>query len=754
MTKPKERRVVRNPPLGGSAARSLLRVLAGLTVGLGITEGVFWYRDGGAFPHLNVYMEDADRGVRLRPGATERVRFSQNPITRVSINPEGYRGDAWPAPASMADEVVVVGDSQVFGLGVEQGETFSAVMQASLGGKSVVLNLGVPTYGPREYTAVLEEALAKRPSKTVVYVVNLANDLFEATRPNRERHAVWDGWAVRKETAPASVQGFPGRAFLFTSSHAFYALRRYLYDRGPKVDEGGFASEGTWRDIGDAAEGAAKEHTVADAETSRLGRLRESELKYAADGVTVLQQAVDGQVIRTEREHLYDDHPDYENPKWMPNEEIYRASRLSPGDILTMSLGENARDVRVNAEQIRRGAALRVKIEAEARRHADEKKDKEMLGLFARRDESEKKAAALRAEAFPKVVALSPLAPELRAAKAVCDKYGARLLVVALPIDVQVSPAEWTKYGTKPIDMSGTKVLLEDVVVAARVVGAEGLDATPSLAAAEPGAFLDGDIHMTPKGHRALGEAIAGLLKSPPLKYPADGLPASRSWPPRPSEWGPSTEINVRESDPAGCETKRVREWLGIFCRTNVGAQGIAKGVKVTAGDEVIAGVLPGATVLVAPLIRGKDIRATFAYDGTTRELTVQVPTGPEDAVIAFSKSVAAAPVVASGPSPETEAFCACHSSESGLQPCSNATTVPDADCARTYRVALTPDGGSGKDCLKMLACAMGDPSSSPKCAAGQVNAGAALRCHALCSPSVPCAKGHCVEWQGGQVCM
>ena len=49
-------------------------------------EGVFRLRDHGAFPHLNVYRADAALGVRLVPGATEKISFSGNPVTSVRIN--------------------------------------------------------------------------------------------------------------------------------------------------------------------------------------------------------------------------------------------------------------------------------------------------------------------------------------------------------------------------------------------------------------------------------------------------------------------------------------------------------------------------------------------------------------------------------------------------------------------------------------------------------------------------------------------
>jgi hypothetical protein len=229
------------PPKRGRWFINSLKLATGLVVGLGIAEGAFRFRDHAAFPHVNFYVADSELGTRLQPGATERISFSGNPVTSVRINSLGYRGGEWPAPA--ANEVVVVGDSQVFGLGVEEHETFSAVLSNTLPGKPFVRNLGVPTYGPREYTAVLGETLAKRPAALVVYVVNMANDLFEAKRPNKDRHAVWDGWAVRKEHAPASMTAFPGRNWLFRESHAMFALRGAAYQRGVKDNAAGAPSE-------------------------------------------------------------------------------------------------------------------------------------------------------------------------------------------------------------------------------------------------------------------------------------------------------------------------------------------------------------------------------------------------------------------------------------------------------------------------------------------------------------------------------
>src|SRR5262245_32377714 len=106
------------------------QVVAGTLVGLVLTEVIFHAVDAGAFPHLNVYVPDPGLGVRLRPGATEKTRVEPNPVTNVRINSLGLRGAELALPA--ANSVVVVGDSTVFGLGVEEDEAFPARLAAEL----------------------------------------------------------------------------------------------------------------------------------------------------------------------------------------------------------------------------------------------------------------------------------------------------------------------------------------------------------------------------------------------------------------------------------------------------------------------------------------------------------------------------------------------------------------------------------------------------------------------------------------------
>jgi hypothetical protein len=525
-------------------AGRLGRVALGFALGLGLAEAAFHVRDDGAFPHLNLYVADPELGVRLRPNTHQRLRSSpKNPVTSVRVGPDGLRGAGLPSPGD--DEILVVGDSQVFGLGVEEHETASAVLGELVDGRAVI-NAGIPTHGPLEYNAIVREMTRQRRVGTVVYVVNLVNDLFEASRKNVDRHAVWDGWAVRKETAPTSVASFPGREWLFSRSHLVHAVRTEWCRRsGLTIDDRGLPSEGTAADLLGVAQSARAEHGRADEENAALQAKHEQALKEAVAKHLEIDIALDQLALDT-----FD-------LKGLEST-AFKLSRDNPGDIVvphTVHQIEDSRSPPQTAHTLVNGAKTRQLMEerirvfaAYAERMAEpgtgcpyeianppewdmqrrnalfhqnpemceelrKGKAHPMLRTREARDAWKKKLDALRAAAPAIVRAWSPLTPVLRDLEAICDEEGAKLLVVALPMDLQVSPEEWAKYGkTAPVDMAPTRVLTEDVVDSARAIGAMGLDATPALAAAEPGAFLDGDIHMTPKGHRALAEAIAKEL--------------------------------------------------------------------------------------------------------------------------------------------------------------------------------------------------------------------------------------------------
>ncbi len=483
------------------------QVFAGLIVGLGLAEVAASSRQHGAFPHLNVYVADAKLGVRLLPGATQKVEFGGNPVTEVRINADGFRGANLRQRGAHepGDDVMVVGDSQVFGLGVQEGETFSAAL-ASRTGKTV-FNAGVPTYGPLEFQALLEEQLPKRKPRVVIYVVNMANDLMEANRPNAARHAVWDGWAVRRETMPASFVDFPGRAIAFRRSHLVFALRRALHGNH-EGDDRALPSEGTWQDLVVAAN--ATTHAKSTAEDAQLAQW-EADVKATVDAATAAQKK-----LQTTGQSAFPEV--FEGPAGKE----YLKKNGHPGDIVSekVYLSEATFGPETRVKIALDGAKIRREIEDLLKKRAEEEiekaESKAILASLDERTKLEKRIAELRVLPAKILRTHSPLFPALEKVKKLCDAHGARLVVAILPMDVQVSVAEWSKYGESPIDLTPTRVLTDDIVHAGEALGVTVIDLTPALVAAEPGAFLLRDLHMSPKGHAAVAVALQTNLDKPP----------------------------------------------------------------------------------------------------------------------------------------------------------------------------------------------------------------------------------------------
>lgn len=755
------------PPRWRRGLMIAAQIVVGLGLGLVATEYAFSARDDGAFPHVNFYVPDPERGVRLEPGASMRFQLRPNPLTTIHVNRRGHRGDDWPAPSG--DEIIVVGDSQVFGLGVEDDETFSAVL-ASIGDRPI-LNAGVPTYGPMEYLATARALLAERRAKTVVVVLNFVNDPFEIDRPNRERHAVWDGWAVRSETAPASVTEFPGRKWLFSRSHAFYALRRWLHERGTvRAPEGSEAADPI--DVGTPSEGGLHDLVLAS-QTAHAEA--ESAHKSAVAALDTSRKRLD--TLDVELKHKRDSLD--ERLRFAVSTFELEIARGRPGDIVREDYGESSRSVQVTAALIRRATELRQAQLAELLKKEQGAGKSELRDLVkAEADliaEQQRLRLQIAAGAPPPARPPSRFHAYLQQFKAMCDEHGAELVVVALPIDVQVDAREWAKYGvTDAPDMTASRILLDDLVADARALGLRALDATASLRAAEPGAFLDHDIHMTPRGHAALAAALAETLAAPPpilRRDPGPGLPEGRTFVPTAAEWSSAPEVLVKGSTALGCSTQIQREWLRVQCRRRATSDRFA-GVEVREGaaPATMAMRTADGLSLVTPLTIGEPVTARFSWKKQTHDLEIRWPVGDDGKpkfTGAFVKVAPTSPAVDAATA-AVDDLCACHKQITREQLCADPGALAgEYDGYATDCQAVCSDlwGDPGliaactraypevTDCAKRLACAQNDPLFAPPCPDGQVHAFASNACFAACDETRPCAAGTCTPWQGGGVC-
>lgn len=698
---------------------------AGIILGLGAAEFAFSTRDSGAFPHVNFYVEDSELGVRLRPGATERISFGGNPVHTATVNAEGYRGEDWGSPTG--DEIIVLGDSQVFGLGVESNQTASAVLaQAS---KRTVRNAGVPTYGPPEYLAQMRELITARNPKTVVVVLNFANDLFERERPNTQRHKVWDGWAVRIETAPASVVNFPGRSWLFSQSHLVYAARRWLYTPWDPEDQG-LPSEGGLADLipvqSAAAPGdAAVAEQVQTAAKERIGAASDLERLYFdvfgwGDGTDELKL----QALR---------------------------DRATPGDIVGEYEAEGGRAIDVTAEFLRDAAALRKGFEPKlvewAAKNPDDERAIQFQALLAKREEQIKTLTGLATEVARPRWADTPLGPFIDDGAKLCREKGVELTIVALPVDVQVSAEEWVKYGKPPIDMSATYVLLDDAVDFAQSRGVRALNAIPALAGAQPGAFLNADIHMSVTGQAALGKAIAQLLALPaPIASGGPGLPQGRSRVPTYAEMEFADEIIVKGSTRNHCSTRQLREWLLVDCAAVFDPPALT---LQTGSLETMWSGGRQATRILTPLIQGRSFRARFTWKkadtdrdgpwikGESQDLIVQWE--GDKPVVKFLASVGPIPEAAVERTTADQAVFRLAEIEMG----GYSPLRADPACILTY--AARAD---------RLECMSGSRAKLPTCGLGTINAGSGGFCAPACGSDRECETGQCLDWQGANVCL
>jgi hypothetical protein len=674
--------------------------LGGLVVGLLCAEAAFRYRDDGGFPRLNVYRADAALGVRLDPGAAQRFVYPDNPSTDIRINSAGYRGAAFPKPG--ADDVLVVGDSQVFGLGVQERETFSAALGRTLGRDRHVLNGGVPTYGPREYAVVARELIAARKPKTLVFTINMVNDLFELDRPNRDRHTVVDGWAVRRELAK-DVVSFPGRTWLARRSHLFYAVRQVWHRQTANSEA---ASEGTWHDL--VAMGGQR--VAADAEQAKADASRRAQRHATEVAIQQGTRTIDDAIRDLFYAELSED-----------DRLALDAGHLQPGDTAYIPdpAAEEGRPVVITARHIRRGAAvrarLRTKLEKLLRTTRRTDRDEVLAALTdepALRAKLDELTAAQLAQALE-----SPLAPVIREVKALCDEHGVRLVLLILPIDVAVDATEWKKYGATPIDMSSMESLHTEILALGAELGVSTLDATAALRAAEPGAFLDHDIHMTPKGHAAVAAALATTLAAPPPRPTADA--GVRAPVPVPAQWRDLPEITVAGSSAARCETKLLREWLRVVCvGSDSGGNTTPNAITIdedSTGSAMVM-VMPVSASLTVAVAPGATVRATFAWTGTTRRLDVTWPAGAAAPTAAFTvtRQVKVEPTYGRRPfaSPLERAVCKCWDETYG-----EGSPYGEPLCPGSYG-ALDARCEAFTQCADLLACVRRDPPRAPQATA------------------------------------
>ena len=126
---------------------------------------------------IDPYLPDPKLWYVMRPGLDFVERLPDSTFrmkTNLNFARAGFRGGTFGTPAWG----VAVGDSFTFGLGVNQEDTWVAQLEKL--SQREIINLGVPGWGPQQYTRTLEQyGIPFRPK--IVFYGLYNNDLGNAT---------------------------------------------------------------------------------------------------------------------------------------------------------------------------------------------------------------------------------------------------------------------------------------------------------------------------------------------------------------------------------------------------------------------------------------------------------------------------------------------------------------------------------------------------------------------------------------------
>ncbi|MGH7816575.1 MAG: alginate O-acetyltransferase AlgX-related protein [Candidatus Binatia bacterium] len=176
-------------------------VMVSVMVTLALCEGLSWVTPRPLLParlrevrdRLDLYrrtegmfVADSELLFKIRPNTDTiashpdyRVRLR----TQLNLDGIGFRGGSLGGPAWGA----AVGDSFTFGVGMDQQDTWVALLAKAL--EKEIINLGIPAQGPAQYTRVLKRyALALHPR--VIFYCFYFNDLDAANRFYRMRRTL------------------------------------------------------------------------------------------------------------------------------------------------------------------------------------------------------------------------------------------------------------------------------------------------------------------------------------------------------------------------------------------------------------------------------------------------------------------------------------------------------------------------------------------------------------------------------------
>ncbi len=166
-------------------------------------------------------MPDPPGRYRLSPGYRGKIFNRVEYSNAIRINQQGLRGLELDARSTGRLRVLAIGDSFIFGVGVEDDETFVARLAELLelqGFKAESLNAGIPAFGVPDAVGWFERHGIALAADVVILGIFLGNDLVDAS-PDREAIVVVDGLLTPRN----SPKGL--KAWLYRHSQLYVAVK-------------------------------------------------------------------------------------------------------------------------------------------------------------------------------------------------------------------------------------------------------------------------------------------------------------------------------------------------------------------------------------------------------------------------------------------------------------------------------------------------------------------------------------------------
>lgn len=190
-----------------------------------------------------VLLEAALRIIALFPGDSPdyvndpRLEFRVRPNIDYGpyhTNSLGFNDADRPPQKNRALRVACIGDSYVFGMGVERKDNFVSMLQAACDSLHLdieVLNTAIPATGPRTYLGLLEEDIPALHADVALVMLYLGNDIINS-HPDFGRR-VWLGAPREYLLNPWQIGNSIEHSYLFRMCRAVSRQLRQRFSSEP-----------------------------------------------------------------------------------------------------------------------------------------------------------------------------------------------------------------------------------------------------------------------------------------------------------------------------------------------------------------------------------------------------------------------------------------------------------------------------------------------------------------------------------------